>query len=100
MNVFYPYDESKRFDMDYYCNSHIAMVQEKLGDALVSVSVEKGLGGPGPGMPAVYGVIAQLYFNSVEDFEKYCVPNSPAFDADVPNFTDIQPIFQISEVVL
>jgi uncharacterized protein (TIGR02118 family) len=100
MTVFYPYDESKSFDMDYYCNSHIALVKEKLGDALVNVTVARGLGGPGPGMPATYATVAELYFNSMEDFETYCVPNSPAFDADVPNFTDITPIFQISEVVM
>jgi uncharacterized protein (TIGR02118 family) len=96
--VLYPYDESKRFDLDYYCNSHIALVKEKVGDALVNATVERGLGGPGG--PAQYAVIAQLYFNSMEDFETYCAPLSPVFDADLPNFTDIQPTFQVSEVVL
>ncbi len=100
MTVFYPYDESKRFDMDYYCDTHIAMVKEKVGDALVDVTVERGLGGPGPGMPAAYTTICQLYFDSMDDFEVYCAPHSPAFDADLQNFTDITPIIQISEVVM
>ena len=100
MTVFYPYEESKSFDMDYYCDKHIAMVKEKVGDALVNVTVERGLGGPGPGMPATYATICNLYFDSMGDFETYCAPHSPAFDADLPNFTDITPIIQISEVVM
>ncbi|MCL5734087.1 MAG: EthD family reductase [Actinobacteria bacterium] len=100
MTVFYPNEEGKRFDLDYYCNKHFALVKEHLGDALVDVQMERGLGGPAPGMPARYVVMAHLYFNSLEDFQTYCVPKSPMFDADVPNFTDITPIFQLSEVVL
>ena len=100
MTVFYPYGEAQRFDMDYYVNKHVAMVKEKVGAALVGVTVERGLGGPGPGMPPVYSVIAQLYFESMEALETHCAPHSPMFDADVPNFTDITPIIQISEVVL
>ncbi len=37
VTVFYPYDEGKKFDMDYYCSKHIPLVQQKLGDALKSV---------------------------------------------------------------
>jgi uncharacterized protein (TIGR02118 family) len=100
MSVLYPYEESATFDMDYYVNRHVAMVKEKVGDALVQVTVEQGLGGPGPGMPPVYSTICQLYFNSMEDLGTYCAPHSPEFDADVPNFSSVMPTIQISEVVL
>ena len=40
VSVFYPNNEGCRFDMDYYCNSHIPMVREKLGADLKGVSVE------------------------------------------------------------
>ena len=33
-SIFYPNEEGKTFDMDYYVNSHIPMIQEKLGGAL------------------------------------------------------------------
>lgn len=100
MSVFYPYDESKHFDWDYYCGTHIPLVEEKLGDALLSVTVDRGLGGPGPGMAATYTAVAHLCFESLEDFETYCVPLAAEFDDDVPNFTDITPVRQISEVVV
>jgi len=100
MTVMYPYDEGKRFDMDYYCNKHIGLVREKVGDALVKATVERGLGGPGPGMPPVYTTVCDLYFASMDDLQSYCAPHSPEFDADLPNFTDIVPVIQISEEVL
>ena len=100
MTVFYPYDGSKRFDMGYYVDNHVAMVKEKVGDALLKVTVERGLGGPGPGMPPVYTTMCGLYFDSMEDLQTYCAPHSPSFDADLPNFTDITPVIQISEVIM
>lgn len=32
VTVFYQNDEGKRFDMEYYLNKHITMVQQKLGE--------------------------------------------------------------------
>jgi uncharacterized protein (TIGR02118 family) len=97
--VMYPNEPGKRFDMDYYCNKHLAMAREKIGDALKGVSVERGLSGAAPGSPAEYAVVCHLQFDCMEDLQNYLAPHSPAFDADVPNFTDITPRFQINEVV-
>ncbi len=36
-SIFYPNEEGKKFDMDYYINSHIPMVMEKLGGAGVII---------------------------------------------------------------
>ena len=98
VSVFYPNEEEKKFDMDYYLNSHIPMVQEKLGGALKGGAVEQGLGGVEPGSPATYVAMAHLLFDSVEAFQGAFGPHSEAIMADVPNYTDIQPTIQISEV--
>ena len=45
VSVFYPYKEDAKFDMNYYTNSHIPMVGEKLGSALKGASMEQGIGG-------------------------------------------------------
>jgi uncharacterized protein (TIGR02118 family) len=68
VSVLYPNEEGKKFDMDYYCNSHIPMVQEKLGAALKGGAVEQGLSGPEPGSPATYVAMGHLQFESVEAF--------------------------------
>lgn len=98
VSVLYPNEEGKKFDMDYYLKSHIPMVQEKLGAALKGGAVEQGLSGAEPGSPATYVAMGHLLFDSVEAFQSAFGPHAEAIMADVPNYTDIQPTLQISEV--
>ena len=49
VSVMYPNPEGSRFDMAYYCNTHMPMVQGKLGAALKGVAVDQGIGGAEPG---------------------------------------------------
>ena len=98
VSVLYPNEEGKKFDMDYYCNSHIPMVQQKLGAAVKGGAVDQGLSGAEPGSPATYVAMAHLLFDSVEAFQSAFGPHAEAIMADFPNYTDIQPVFQISEV--
>jgi len=98
VRVFYPNKEGKKFDMRYYFNKHVPMVQQKLGAACKRVAIEQGLGGAVPGSRATYLVMFHLYFDSVESFQTAFGPHVPAIMGDIPNFTDIQPTIQISEV--
>jgi len=98
VSVFYPNREGSKFDMDYYCKSHIPMVQQKLGAACKSVAVEHGLGGAAPGSRPSYVAMGHLYFDSVEAFQAAFGPHAQAIMADVPNYTDIEPVIQVSEV--
>jgi uncharacterized protein (TIGR02118 family) len=100
VSVLYPYSEGVRFDMGYYCNSHMPLVQEKLGAACKGLSVEHGVSGPEPGTPPVYIAMGHLYFETVEAFQEAFGPHAEAIMGDVPNYTDIQPVLQISEVKL
>ena len=98
VSVLYPNTEGKSFDMEYYCNKHIPMCQEKLGNALKDVAVEKGLSGAEPGSEPAYIAMGHLYFDSIEDFQNSFGPNAEAIQNDIPNYTDTEPIIQISEV--
>ncbi len=100
VSVFYPNEEGKKFDMEYYLNKHIPMVQQKLGDALKGGAVEQGLGGADPGSPATYIAMGHLLFDSVEAFQTAFGPHAQSIMGDLPNYTDIQPTIQISEVKL
>jgi uncharacterized protein (TIGR02118 family) len=100
ISVMYPNAEGARFDMEYYCNTHIPMVKKLVGDAIKGSSVEQGISGEAPGSPATYMAIGSLYLDSLDDFLKYFAPHAPAFQADVPNFTNVIPTLQMSEVVL
>lgn len=100
VSVLYPNGNDKIFDMDYYCNTHALLVAGLLGDALKGVTVEKGLGGAVPGSPAIYIAMGNMYFNSIEEFEKAFGPNAEKIKGDMANFTNSHPIIQISEVVI
>ena len=98
VSVLYPKTDSSSFDMDYYCNSHIPMVQEKVGAALKKVAVDGGLGGGAPDSPPLYAAMGHLYFDSIADFQSAFGPHAEAIMADVPNYTNVEPVIQVSDV--
>jgi uncharacterized protein (TIGR02118 family) len=100
VSVLYPNGEGKSFDMDYYCNKHMPMVGRLLGDAIKGATVEKGLGGGAPDSPATYSAMGNLYFDSMEDFGNSFGPHAEGIMEDLANFTNIEPILQISEVMV
>ena len=100
VNVLYPQKEGAHFDWAYYTSTHVPMVGRKLGAALNAVSIEQGLAGGTPGSPAAFVAIANLSFDSVPAFQAAFGPHAQEIMADIPKFTSIEPIVQISEVKL
>lgn len=100
VSVLYPNSDGSKFDMDYYLNTHFPMVQEKLGVACKAVSVEQGLSGPFPGSQAAFVAMGHMTFDSVEAFQEAFMPHAETLMSDIPNFTDIQPVVQISSIRL
>jgi len=47
---------------------------------------------------AAYIAMGHLYFDSVAAFQTAFGPHAESMRRDIPNFTDIQPTIQISEV--
>src|ERR1700720_4672527 len=54
VSLLYPNTEGCKFDMNYYLNQHMPMVQQKLGPACKRMAVEEGIAGGAPGAPATY----------------------------------------------
>jgi len=98
VSVLYPNNDGSKFDMSYYCNSHVPMVQEKLGRACNSVAVEQGVSGATSESRPAFIAMGHLYFDSVADFQSAFGPHAKTIMADIPNYTDIQPTIQVSEV--
>ena len=96
VGVFYPY--GGKFDMKYYLEKHMPMVQQKCGSALKGVAIEQGVAGGMPGAPITYSVMCHLTFDSVDAFQASFGPHAPEIMGDIANYSDIQPIVQISEV--
>ncbi len=100
VTVFYPNEEGKKFDMNYYLASHIPLVRKLLGTACTSASVDEGLAGGTPGSKPTYVAVGHLHFNTVDDFVTSFTPNATAIMGDIPNYTDISPMVQINEIKL
>ncbi len=99
VSVLYANGEGKTFDMDYYLNKHIPLVGGLLGDAVKGASIEKGLAGGAPGSVAPFATMSNLYFETVGAFQNSFGPNVDQIMGDLPNFTNIEPTIQISEVM-
>ena len=98
VSVLYPNEEGKKFDMSYYCETHIPLVRKLLGASCTNASVDEGIAGGTPGSQAPYFAIGHLYFNKIEDFMSSFGPNATAITSDIPNYADTMPMVQISEV--
>ena len=98
VSVFYPAGSGATFDMEYYCTKHVPMVQKLLGAACKDAAIEQGISGAEPGSPPTYVAMGHLFFDSVSAFQKSFGPHTSAIVADVPNFTNVQPVIQISDV--
>jgi uncharacterized protein (TIGR02118 family) len=100
ISVLYATSEGKKFDHDYYVNRHMKLVRERLGSfGLVRTEVDKGVAGGAPGAPAPFVAVGHVYFNSLDGFQKGMGQHGKEIMGDVPNYTNIQPQIQISEII-
>src|SRR3989442_15341637 len=74
------------------------MVQQKLGAACKKIAVDYGIEGGAPGSKPGFAAAGHLYCDSVEAFRAAFGPHAKEIMADIPNYTDIPPTIQISEV--
>lgn len=99
LTVMYPNNKDLKFDKDYYVNQHGQLLNELLGEATISSDVNFGIAGASPEQPAPYVVIANLVFESLDTFQNSFGANAEKILADLPNFTNVKPEVQLSEVV-
>jgi uncharacterized protein (TIGR02118 family) len=98
VSVHYPNTPGSRFDVEYYTSVHMPTAVRLLGTALKDVSVEIGIGGGVPGDPAPFAAIAGFTCESVDAFTAAFMPVADQLQNDIPKYTDITPIIQISEL--
>jgi uncharacterized protein (TIGR02118 family) len=99
VTILYKNSDGKTFDMDYYSNKHMPLVASLLGDSLKLLAIDKGIAGRTPDEPIPYLAIGYLYFDQLSAYQNSFGPNAEEIVGDIPNFTNIQPVVQISEVL-
>ena len=96
--ILYPGGDDKTFDMDYYEKKHMPMVAGFLGKNLKFYEIDKGIAGRTPNDKAPYVAIGYFYITDVAEYNKAIAQNRDAVINDFKNYTNIQPVVQISEV--
>lgn len=100
MSVYYPSQPDTAFDHAYYAGPHRRLVEERLGPrGLQRVEIDRGIAGFGGG-PAPYVAVGHLLFDSLQSLQAAWDAGGGDVVADLPRFTTIQPVVQISEIVL
>jgi uncharacterized protein (TIGR02118 family) len=69
-----------------------------LGSAIKSVSVEIGRNGATPDDPPPFAAICGFTCEAIEDFMAAFTAVAGDLQGDIPNYTDITPIIQVSDI--
>ena len=94
--ILYP-NEGKTFDLDYYVSKHMPMVAGFLGKNLKFYEIDQGIART-PNEKVPYLAVGCFYVKDVTEYNKAIGRNRDAVISDFKNYTNIQPIIQISEV--
>ena len=100
LTALYPKTADSHFDMDYYLHTHTFLVRERLTPiGVVSIDLAAGLaGGVSDSLPAC-AMIGRLNFASLDELQNALSAHGPELIGDIPKFTDVQPLMQISQSV-
>jgi len=96
VNVAYPNKPGSHFDADYYLKVHMPMVARQLAHVAKDMTVEIGISTQDPDEPPAYAAIAGFMCESPEVFAEAFAAFCKDWQADIPNYTDIEPVFQVS----
>lgn len=100
VTVMYPNTPGARFDHDYYRDRHLPLLKARMGDHCRHYTIDRGLAGGAPGTPAPYLAMCHIFCDSMAAFQASFGPHAAEILADLPNYTDVKPAVQISEVVV
>ena len=96
VSVSYPRSAGKRFDFEYYRNCHMPFVKARLTP--IRVEIDAGIPNH-QGELSPYVAIGHMTFESMEQFVTRYGSVARELRADIPNYTDIEPVVQLSEVI-
>lgn len=96
--ILYSNGDDKTFDMNYYEKKHMPMVAGFLGKNLKFYEIDKGIAGRTPNDKVPFVAIGYFYVYDVAEYGKAIAKNIDAIIGDFKNYTNIQPVVQISEI--
>jgi uncharacterized protein (TIGR02118 family) len=98
VTVLYPNKPGCHFEVDYYLNTHMPMSSKLLGPSIKAISVEIGRTGVTAEDQPPFAAICGFTCETVQAFMDAFLPVASQLQGDIPNYTDIEPIIQISDI--
>jgi uncharacterized protein (TIGR02118 family) len=98
VSIFYPRKPGSRFDSDYYTKEHMPLATQLLASGIVDTSVEIGVSGATPDQPPAFWAICGFTCHSLEAFSRAFLQHAARLQGDIPNYTDVEPIIQVSQL--
>ncbi|MBU1360306.1 MAG: EthD family reductase [Gammaproteobacteria bacterium] len=100
VSVMYANQPDARFDHAYYRDKHMPLLKQRMGDACLYYTVDKGIAGGRPGEAPPFVGMCHIFCESAEAFQAAFGPHAKEILGDIANYTDLKPTMQISEVVV
>ncbi|HEY1984832.1 MAG TPA: EthD family reductase [Terracidiphilus sp.] len=97
VSILYPNKPDSHFDVEYYLNTHMPMASKLLGPAIRAITVEIA-SGAAPDQAAPFAAICGFTCETFKDFTDAFEPVAAQLQGDIPNYTDIDPITQVSDI--
>ena len=95
VTVLYPNQPDTKFDFEYYLSKHVPWVSGLVGQ---TIEVRRGISSATGSRPA-FICVATIFINSVQEFQAVLSEHGEKIMADIPNYTNSQPILQLDEVL-
>ena len=97
--VAYANQEGKKFDWDYFTGTHAEIVHREMDPrGMVRFEQDKGISAADPNSPPPFVGMALLTFNTLDEVHQAFMAAGRPVMGDIPNYTDIEPTIQISEI--
>ncbi len=95
VTILYPRSKGTYFDLNYYIKKHMKFVQKRLEPfGLQKIEVESGIEAEN----SPFSAIGTLLFRSLDEYKAGFAATGQEFLDDIPNYTDITPLVQISKL--
>lgn len=95
LQVLYPAKDGTTFDYAYYGTEHYKVLHTHMGAHIDSDQVVKGVAS-GPDVPPAFHAIYTARFKDMETLQAALAVAGPVL-ADIPNYTDTEPVMLIGE---
>lgn len=93
-SVLYPRQPDAHFDHDYYRDVHLPLIKSRMGAHCVGYEIDTPFDDGAPFICACH-----IYCNTLAEFEQVIAEHGGEFVADVANFTNVESVKMVSEVL-